>query len=318
MAIPEYEYYKVRLFVATPCFGGLLHLNFFNSILDLLQVARQVNMYVQIKTIGGDALITRARNALVAQFLGDKAEYTHLLWIDADMSFSPITVLRMIASNKDVVAGCCPKKGINWTKVFNIIKDGSVTSPEFLEQKALDYVVNIVAEDKSTVTESSAGHTAQIVNGFIRVENAGTGFMMIKRNVFIKMKESYPELIYVNDVAGYNSPDTQGQFYGFFDCMYHPSSRRYLSEDYAFCLRWAKIGGDIWADVTAPFGHVGSYQFNGGFLKIIESLIKTEPQAVAAAPAAPALITSMPPTETPSAPREAARSEALPIVKDTP
>ena len=49
------------------------------------------------------------------------------------------------------------------------------------------------------------------------------------------------------------------EYIALFDCMNDPQSRRYLSEDYAFCRRHQIRGGDVWADTESPLAHVGSY-----------------------------------------------------------
>ena len=51
--------------------------------------------------------------------------------------------------------------------------------------------------------------------------------------------------------------------YAFFDTMIDPVSNRYLSEDYAFCRLWQKIGGKIYADVASSLTHYGTYSFKG-------------------------------------------------------
>lgn len=53
------------------------------------------------------------------------------------------------------------------------------------------------------------------------------------------------------------------EYCAIFDCMIDPDTRRYLSEDYAFCRRWQQMGGKIYADVTAILGHVGNLRFSG-------------------------------------------------------
>ena len=47
------------------------------------------------------------------------------------------------------------------------------------------------------------------------------------------------------------------------DIHFDPDSKRYLSEDYAFCRRWQKMGGKIYADVMTTLGHVGNIRFHG-------------------------------------------------------
>ena len=99
----------------------------------------------------------------------------------------------------------------------------------------------------------------QIVNGFAEVLDGPTGFMLIKRDVFTKMHEKYPELECVND---HQNRDLE-KYVAVFDCMIDPESRRYLSEDYAFCRRWQQMGGKIYADVMTVLGHVGNIHFIG-------------------------------------------------------
>jgi hypothetical protein len=45
--------------------------------------------------------------------------------------------------------------------------------------------------------------------------------------------------------------------------MIEPDTGVYLSEDYAFCRRWCKLGGEIWLDLTSRLTHTGAYNFRG-------------------------------------------------------
>ena len=45
--------------------------------------------------------------------------------------------------------------------------------------------------------------------------------------------------------------------------MIEPDTKRYLSEDYAFCRLWQKIGGKIYADIVSGMTHMGNYSFKG-------------------------------------------------------
>ena len=45
--------------------------------------------------------------------------------------------------------------------------------------------------------------------------------------------------------------------YSFFDTVHDPDDNRYLSEDYTFCRRWQKIGGEIWLDPNTKLNHIG-------------------------------------------------------------
>jgi len=42
----------------------------------------------------------------------------------------------------------------------------------------------------------------------------------------------------------------------------------YLSEDWLFCRRWSKIGGEIWAHGKVLLNHIGHYEFVGDLSKM--------------------------------------------------
>ena len=98
-----------------------------------------------------------------------------------------------------------------------------------------------------------------VVNGFVEVLDGPTGFMMISRVALTKMHEHYPELNCKND---HQNRDFD-EYCAVFDCMIDPDSKRYLSEDYAFCRRWQQMGGKIYADCNTTLGHVGNLPFSG-------------------------------------------------------
>ena len=115
----------------------------------------------------GDALITRARANLVTLFLDDPAA-THLLFVDADIGFTPEQVFRLIESGADVAAGIYPIKRVNWDKAKRMLEGNR--PPVAAPSAALDYVLEINDPDNIVVD-----------NGFTRVRYAGTGFLMIRR-----------------------------------------------------------------------------------------------------------------------------------------
>ena len=79
------------------------------------------------------------------------------------------------------------------------------------------------------------------------------GFTVIPRDAMERMCEHYkPTLQCKND---HQNRDFD-EYCAIFDCMIDPDSKRYLSEDYAFCRRWQQMGGKIFADVNTTLGHV--------------------------------------------------------------
>jgi hypothetical protein len=240
---------RISLVVATPCFGGQVSCIYASSIFRLQNAVRsQSNMDLKVQMRDGDALITRARANLVTLFLDDPLA-THLLFVDADIGFEPEQVFRLIESGADVVAGVYPIKRVNWDKATRMLESNRPKMPS----AALDYVLEIDDPDHVVV-----------VNGFTRVRYAGTGFLMIRREVVERMcrHPAYAPLQFFREhsldaLAG--SPNR----FALFECMIDPETGTYLSEDFAFCKRWTDIGGEIWVDLSSRLDHVGPSVFHG-------------------------------------------------------
>ena len=104
---------KPFVVVATPCFGGMVNQGYMLSVLKLLQLATGGEFELDVVLMGGDSLITRSRSVLVSRFL-DNPRATHMMFIDADISFEPDQFLRLLRLDEDFVAGAYPLKQIDW------------------------------------------------------------------------------------------------------------------------------------------------------------------------------------------------------------
>lgn len=242
----------LKLMVATPCYGGVCLQHYAESMLKLQRTCVANNIHMFLDTTENESLVHRARNLAVARFYY-KSEADYFLFIDADIHFDPESVVRLVKSGHDIAVAAYPKKVVMWSQGEEAIKKG--------DQRDMNKIVSsLVLNFKSTKTP--------VINGFAEVLDGPTGFMCIKREVFTKMFERYPELLCVND---HQNRDIE-TYTAVFDCMIDPDTKRYLSEDYAFCRRWQQMGGSIWADVTTTLGHVGNIRFHG----VLEERIKAE------------------------------------------
>jgi hypothetical protein len=95
---------QIHIFVATPCYGGMVNQRYMISDIGLLQLGDKLGFKATLDLLGYESLITRGRNILVSRFL-DNPTATHLLFIDADIGFDPSQVARMLRFDADVVAG---------------------------------------------------------------------------------------------------------------------------------------------------------------------------------------------------------------------
>lgn len=232
-----------KVFLSTPCYGGLCLQAYAESMIEFQKLCAMKGIQLYLDTTENESLITRGRNISIARFLY-KSDSDFFIFIDADIRFNPHSLLRLIESGHDVSVACYPKKVVMWEQAEFAVKNGDQRN---LQRLSSSLVLNFKSEK------------SQVVNGFTEVLDGPTGFMCIKRNVIEKMYEEYKHLMCVND---HQNKDLD-EYCAIFDCMIDPDTRRYLSEDYAFCRRWQQIGGKIYADVTAVLGHVGNLRFSG-------------------------------------------------------
>lgn len=255
---------KNKLFVATPMYGGMAHGMYVKSGLDLQGLMSRYGVEVKFSFLFNESLITRARNYLVDEFL--RSDCTHLLFIDSDIHYNPQDVVALMALDKDVIGGPYPKKAINWNNIATAARKHPDMNPGELEGLVGDYVFNVVHGTKQfQVTEP------------LEVLEIGTGFMMIKREVFEKMEQAYPQLRYKPDHVGQANFDGSRYIHAYFDTIIDTKdsatgggSDRYLSEDYMFCQLWRKIGGEIYLCPWMRTQHIGTYAFTGNMPKIAE------------------------------------------------
>ncbi len=237
---------KPFIVIGTPCFGGLLTKGYVVSLLQTSFACAQAGIQLNINLLGGDALITRARSHITADFL-DQPAATHLLFIDADISFSPDQVMRLVNFDKDVVAAMYPIKNIFWDKI-----EGRARAGEPLNEAGLLYTA-----------KQCTGPDLRIDGDFSTAEYAATGFLLIKREVFERMIAAYPESKFSHlDVPRASQPPREN-LYALYDCTIDRTTGHYMSEDYAFCRRWRDIGGEIWIDLKSKLSHEGPYTFHG-------------------------------------------------------
>jgi hypothetical protein len=252
------ELKKAKIFVATPMYGGQCAGMFTKSTNDLAMLVTKYGVELGFYYLFNESLITRARNYCVDEFL--RSDFTHMVFIDSDIGFSPNDVLALIAlqmqdpDNIDVITGPYPKKSISWEKIAKAVKLGHADENPFnLERFVGDYVFNPAGDIKEFRVDRP-----------VEVLEAGTGFMCIPRKTFEKYAEAYPEYHYLPDHIRTESFDGSREIMAYFDCIIDSESKRYLSEDYMFCQNVRKAGMKVWMCPWMELKHMGSYIFGGG------------------------------------------------------
>ena len=238
-----------KLFVATPMYGGMCVGGYTMGILNCVQafMPRGIQMYYSYMM--NESLITRARNGLAYDFL--QTDATHLMFIDADISFNPEDIVRMIDADKDIICGLYPKKEINWQLISDAVKRG--VDYKDLPAYTGSFVVNLVG---------GATETTGNINEPMEIDNGGTGFMLIKRGVFEALKDKVPT--YTNDMILIIDKNPQKKIiHEYFATSIDETSNRLLSEDYHFCKLARQNGFKVYAAPWAQLTHSGTYMFSG-------------------------------------------------------
>lgn len=232
-----------RIYIGAPAYGGTVHVPWMCSIISALQSCQCVG---DVQFFNGDSLVNRARNNLASLFLygkdstdqnGNKIriQFDWLLFLDTDLIFKAEDVASLYAlgvkNGPGIYAGTYPLKTIKPKIVFNALPGQVVDA-----------------------------------NGIIAVREAGTGFMLIHRKVFEKMKAAYPAHDYNCDIGDAGAPETQRHDY----FTVGVKNNRFLSEDWYFCQKWSDMGGRILMDTKICAQHIGQFVFPANPAEIIE------------------------------------------------
>lgn len=215
------------IFIALPAYDFKVSLKLAVSLASFTQRASRHGIDVQIGSICGCSVVSRARNLLVQDLL--ESPCTELLFIDSDINFEPEAIFRLMAwgtdTRKGVVAAVPRVRDVN--KV---------------------YIADLEYDENQELTMNH--------RGLVRAERVATAFMWVNRKVFEDLVAAHPEWAYWDKRAGKNLSAV-------FDFKVTPEG--YIGEDFLFCDRAREAGYEVWIDPTITLGHMGVQEYTGNF-----------------------------------------------------
>ena len=264
--------HEPKLCILTPCYGGMCYISYLQCLINTLNLFRQYNFPIQVEFCKNDSLVSRARNNLIAKAMHDP-KCTHIIFIDNDITWNPVSILKLIIANKPLVGGAYPIKRYNWDKLTNNGKYDETVINKWVEKKDNNQSFKETMSDIHMIQSSLLRYNINYIDKYIEIEDnltqvkhLATGFMLMQRTMIEKMMLAYHSTKYTDDVGFLT--DTENDYaYALFDCGVEDN--HYLSEDWLFCNRWKKIGGSIWLDVSINLTHTGTEEFNGCFISSI-------------------------------------------------
>lgn len=242
----------VRILIAVPSFRGTVMVYTLQSLMGT--VAMFAEFGIQSEFINVDsAEIAQARNT-IATFAWRQENFSHLLFVDDDMSFEPEAVMDLLRAGKPIVGCICPKRYLHVDRIWEAGRAGLS-----LEQAK--------AEGADFVTKLPPSGTLKVADGLAEVEGIGMGITLIRRDVLTTMVDR--GLVTKRRIhTGEEFDSFKNSFtWGFFDYTPSDDGEFLLSEDLSFCQRWKRgCGGEIWATVDRQIGHIGNYIYTGRYI----------------------------------------------------
>ena len=262
-----------KLYVLTPCYGSLCFVNYVQCIIATKELLKSYNIEMCIEFCRNDSLVSRARNNLVAKAMNDPT-MTHMLFIDADITWDPVDVLKLLIADKSLAGGVYPIKYYDWSKLTKD-KNGQYDPniiDKWLDIKKKSQFNNTISDEymiQHRMLRYNVNYNDNVLSieaNLARVKHLATGFMMFKRGVIEQMAVAYPKTKYTDDV-GFLKGSENNFAYALFDCGVEDD--HYYSEDWLFCHRWTKMGGNIYINVTINLTHTGNEDYKGCYIASI-------------------------------------------------
>lgn len=243
---------KLVILFATISNSDTISLGYHQSMTLLATHFTKLNIVYDTITIHNESIPARAKNCVVAKVLSDD-KYTHLMFIDTNVTFSWKNIIELILKDKDVSGGATPKRTINWDKVKETVIKNNEIENAHLYAKSLNY--NFVPIITTTMIDSEVEGEPQreqqqinMENNMIEVHHLKSNFMLIKRNVLETMADRLGIMLkFNNSYEDYNDDSIKDHFYSFFER--ERTDNGYVDEDETFCNRWSKCKGDMWVNL---------------------------------------------------------------------
>lgn len=235
---------------ATPCYGGLATSPHWASCMDLKDELWKQSVPHDWAIGRNESLVHRARMEMVAAFL--KSEHTHLMWIDADISFTAHDV----------------------NKLWNLLTPIAVAA----------YSMKLPDKPLSAWKDGELVKIDECPNEPFPVEFAGTGFMLIAREAIetiyqhlvaleLKAKELVDRICASMSVSDDEQKTLNRMLEGMASSYEGPNGRvpavhmtpihndGLESEDYFFCRVAREAGFQIIMDPSIKLGHWGQFRY---------------------------------------------------------
>lgn len=169
-----------KILIATPTYTGEVNMKYTCALLNTFRICVEHGIEVHLGYTSGDALVQKSRNYLLTYALNNG--YDDLIFIDDDIEWDPVWILKMLEYPVDVVGGVYRKK--------------------FDEEVYAVRLVEPIQGDSRT--------------GLMKVEGLATGFLRLSRRAFTALwtsSESYINGMLPNERMVFDLKIEDGQLF---------------------------------------------------------------------------------------------------------
>ena len=232
--------------IGTPAYGPITS-GYTTSLAASVSLFQKYDLELHVIILNGHSVIQMARNRVLREFL--KTDSEMLVWIDSDISWNPMDLLKLCLHDEDVVGATYRKK--------------LATATEFTVQL-------------------QRGNLDPDKRGLLEVDRIGTGFLRVTRKALEDLTKDCNHLDLYNKadethtIGGSGKyQDSQTEFiYNVFEVGIYKGE--FLSEDFIFCEKLKEKGYKIMMDTKIDLGHEGSYIYRGSISHFLEYIKKED------------------------------------------
>lgn len=260
----------MRILIGSPTADGEVELVYAQSVMRLVGhfLSKHPEISFEIDMPQGRS-VAWARDLLANRVYRDES-FTHLLFIDSDMGFTPELIEQMIKADQPFVGTIAPQRHRDldaWKQAIGVMHH-----PLIAEFCAAEYTPGL------TEIDTSPKATQDSRDGLLKARRTGAGIVLIRRDVFEIMALRCTDLVEAHprpELAGRGLDQPLVRFFKFHRDVF---SGVLNGEDLSFSWRWTTYcGGEIWLVPDATILHVGSRVVTGDYSRRMALKARREP-----------------------------------------
>lgn len=232
----------------TPAYGGLVTSPHWNSCLQLKAEMMNAGMNHGWLTGKNESLVHRARMEMTAGFL--ESEFSHQMWIDADIEFTPDDVAKLWNLQTDIAVAAYSMKRDDMP--LSAWKDGKLVKLD--ECPAEPFEVDYAGTGFMLISRAAIERVYEHKKAFERKAKALVASLCVglpeeDQHVMRRLLEGA--------ASSYKGP--QGRTPALYMTPIHNDGLE--SEDYHFCRVAREAGMKVIMDPSIRLGHIGQFRY---------------------------------------------------------